>query len=281
MKSSSTDNAFITRSDGTRFPSIGYGTFQLEGDDDTAAAVKAALDTGYRLIDTAANYGNEIGIGEGVRTSHIPRDEVFVSSKVWPSELGYDKTLRAFDETITRLNLDYVDIFLIHWPCTHELNAASWKAIERLYSEGLIRFPGVSNFTIQHLEVLLQTATVVPVVNQIEFHPLYFDQALNQFCREREILVEAWSPLMQGTALSDAELARIAQKYNRTPAQIVLRWSVQMGAIPLPKTRNPARMRENFAIFDFQLDDDDMATIAKMFTGQRFGPDPESYQFCS
>lgn len=274
-------DGFITRPDGSRFPAIGYGTFQLRDTAATAAAVTAALDAGYRLIDTAADYGNEAGVGAGVRMSDVPRSDIVVSSKVWPKDLGYDATLRAFEHTIANLNLDYLDLYLIHWPCSRELNAASWQALERLQSEQRVRAIGVSNFTIAHLQALFDTATVAPLVNQVEYHPWQFDPALHQFCTEHDILVEAWSPLMQGAAFTDETLTRIAQKHRRSAAQVALRWSVQQGAIPLPKTRSPERMRENFAVFDFRLNADDMAAIAAMHSGKRLGPDPDSYPFCS
>jgi diketogulonate reductase-like aldo/keto reductase len=263
------------------FPKIGFGTFQLGGKEETARAVTEALNAGYRLIDTAADYGNEDGVGEGVRVSQVPRSEVLVSTKVWPSDLGYDNTLRAFERSLLRLNLDYVDIYLIHWPCSSSLNIASWKALERLTSEKLIRYPGVSNFNLSYLEALLSEAVMPPSLNQIEFHPQFFDQALYEFCLKMGIVLEGWSPLMQGTALKHETLRSIAEKHHRSPAQIVLRWCVQMHVIPLPKTHKPARMIENIDIFDFQLDGKDMTTIKTLFTNRRLGPDPASHHFCS
>lgn len=274
------DDATFTLSNGTRFPAIGYGTFQLRGREETAEAVRSAIAAGYRLIDTAADYGNEEGVGDGVRTSEVPRSEVLVSSKVWPSELGYDRTMRAFEASLGRLGLEYLDFYLIHWPCSEELNAGSWKAFEELHEQGLVKTPGVSNFTTKQLEPLLASATVPPLLDQLEYHPYFFDRELQEYCADHGILVEAWSPLMQGAAFSNETLGGIGVKHGRTAAQVALRWSVQMGAVPLPKTRTPERMIENKSIFDFELDRQDMADVSALFTGVRLGPDPDTYHFC-
>jgi 2,5-diketo-D-gluconate reductase A len=280
MEPNSTEKQWIELADGGTFPAIGYGTFQLREVEETASAVRAAVAAGYRLIDTAANYGNEEGVGEGVRSCDQPRSEILVSSKVWPEDLGYDRTRRSFEESLERLGLEYMDLFLIHWPCSDELNLASWKAMEQLRTEGLVRNIGVSNFTAAHLEKLLAEASVPPLVNQVEFHPRFHDEDIHRYCSEKGIVVEAWSPLMQGGAFKDETLLRIGRKHGREAAQVALRWCVQMGTVPLPKTRTPSRMAENISIFDFALDDEDMAAIGKLRTGQRFGPDPVSYQFC-
>ena len=270
----------VTLHDGSSFPAIGYGTFQLRGVEETAAAVEAAIASGYRLIDTAADYGNEEGVGLGVRRSAVPRSDVVVSSKVWPTDLGYEKTMRAFEKTLRRLGLDYLDLYLIHWPCSRELNAAGWRAMEQLHDQGLIRRLGVSNFTIDQLERLMETATVPPVVNQVEYHPGFFEAELKRYCAKRGILLEGWSPLMQGAAFTNPTLDGIAGKHGRSVAQVTLRWSVQSGVVPLPKTRTPQRMRENISIFDFTLDGEDMTAISGLRTDDRLGPDPASYQFC-
>jgi len=280
MEQENIQNQWVTLPDGGKFPAIGYGTFQLREVEETAEAVRAAVSVGYRLIDTAANYGNEEGVGEGIRTCDQPRSEVLVSSKVWPEDLGYDKTRRSFEESLERLGLEYMDLFLIHWPCSDELNISSWKALEKLRDEGLARNIGVSNFTAAHLEKLLAEASVPPLVNQAEFHPRFYDEDIHRYCRERGILVEAWSPLMQGEAFKDETLLHIGRKHQRESAQVALRWCLQMGTVPLPKTRTPSRMAENISIFDFSLDDEDMAAIASLWTGKRFGPDPVSYRFC-
>lgn len=273
-------DGFFAWADGARFPAIGYGTFQLRGVEETAQAVREAASAGYRLIDTAADYGNEEGVGEGVRTSNVPRSDILVSSKVWPADLGYDKTMRAFEGTLGRLGLDYLDIYLIHWPCSDELNISTWKAFEELHEQRLVRTIGLSNFSVGMLKPLLASARIPPRLNQLEFHPYHYDPGLLQFCSEHEILVEAWSPLIQGSAFSDEVLQRIASAHSRTAAQIALRWSVQMGAVPLPKTSSPSRMTENIAIFDFELSKDEMDAISGLNAGRRLGPDPESYHFC-
>lgn len=275
------DSLSVHLKTGEDFPAIGFGTFNLSEGAETANAVIAALDTGYRLIDTAANYGNEAAVGKGIKESRVHRSEIILTSKVWPEDLGYDKTLRAFDHTMSRLGLEYLDLYLIHWPCSAQLNAASWKALERLQTEKRVRFIGVSNFTVAHLESLAQKASIPPLINQVEFHPLYFDAALWKFCHAEGILLEAWSPLLQGKAFSSEILRTIGRKHNKSAAQTALRWCLQMGVVPIPKTGNPDRMRENFSIFDFHLDEEDMETIGRMNTGKHLvGPDPNSYRFC-
>lgn len=270
-----------TRQNEQLLPGIGYGTYGLSGTDATAEAVRAAIDAGYRLIDTAANYGNEAGVGEGVRTSTVPRSEVIVSSKVWPSDLGYDATLRAFEQSLATSGLDYLDLYLIHWPCSEEENAASWRALERLKQEGVVRMIGVSNFTVSHLEALLATANERPVVNQIEFHPRHYDSSIVDYCRDHTILIEAWSPLAQGVLFPAEPLVRVAAELGRSPAQVLLRWSVEQGAIPIPKSRSPQRMAENISIFDFALSDEQMNALEVLRTGERLGPDPASHHFCA
>jgi len=268
-------------SNGDAFPAIGYGTFGLGETEETVSAVLAALDAGYRLIDTASNYGNESAIGQGIRQSNVARSEIIVSSKVWPSDLGYDKTLEAFDLTMRRLDLDYLDLYLIHWPCSPELNAGSWKALEQLLSDRRVRYIGVSNFNAHHLQSLALTANHQPVVNQVELHPLFANESLRSFCAREGILVEAWSPLMQGKAFSDSALIEISRKHSKSVAQVVLRWCVQKGVVPIPKTKSPERMLNNISIFDFQLDEQDMAVIDQLDTGKCLvGPDPDSYRFC-
>lgn len=280
MNNGSDTHGSADRDNGSPLPATGYGTFGLRDRDETAAAVRAAIAAGYRLIDTAADYANEGGVGDGVRTADVARSDLLVSTKVWPGDLGYDATLRAFDRSIARLGLDYVDLYLIHWPCSDALNAASWKAIERLHDERRVRMPGVSNFTVAQLEALVSGASVTPVVNQIEFHPGFHDAAVKEYCDRHGIVVEAWSPLMQGAAFSDETLARIGRKHGKSSGQVALRWCVEMGTVPLPKTRTPQRMTENLAIFDFELDSDDMESIGELHAGVRLGPDPESYRFC-
>lgn len=271
----------LTLPSGETFPSIGYGTFGLYDKEETAAAIVTALETGYRLIDTAANYNNEEGVGEGVRRSSIPRSDIIISSKVWPSDLGYKNTVMAFDQTMERLGLEYLDLYLIHWPCSAELNAGSWKAMEDLQAQGRVRHIGVSNFTVPHLQALAATANTPPLVNQVEFHPLYANREIWQFCRQEGILIEAWGPLMKGKAFDSHTLSSISRKHGKTPAQVVLRWCLQKGAVPIPKTKTPSRMLENISIFDFHLDDADMSNIDCMDTGEiLLGPDPNAYQFC-
>lgn len=258
-------------------PQVGFGVFQVPPAE-TAAAVTAALDTGYRSIDTATVYRNEEGVGEAIRDSGLPREQVFVTTKVWNSDQGYDSTLRAFDESLKRLGLDRLDLYLIHWPQPErDRYLDTWRAMERLHADGRVAALGVSNFGVPHLRRLLDACEVPPVLNQVELHPRFPQAELRAFHAEQGIATEAWAPLAQGGMLDDPVIAERAAKHGRSPAQIVLRWHVQLGNVVIPKTVTPARMAENIAIFDFELSEDDLQSIATLDTGTRIGPDPETF----
>lgn len=269
---------YVTLNNGIRMPQLGLGVFTLP-DDETNTAVRAALDCGYRLIDTAAMYQNEAAVGEAVRTSGIPRDEIFITSKLWNSNHGYDQALAAFDTTLARLGLDYLDLYLIHWPLvTDSRIEETWRAFETLYATGRVKAIGVSNFFTHHLDQLRASATIPPAVLQIELHPTFTQNELRNYARRHNIQIESWFPLggrANGQRLLDLpKLASIAAKYGRTTAQIVLRWHTQLGAVPLPGSSNPDHIRENADIFDITLTDDEIATITDMDTGIRLGADP-------
>ncbi len=259
-------------------PYFGLGVFKSKDGREVEDAISMALAAGYRLIDTAALYGNEKGVGEAVRNSGLPRKDIFVTSKVWNNEQGYDATLRAFDHSLKRLRLDYLDLFLIHWP-VKEKYKETWKALERLFHEGFVRSIGVSNFLQHHLEDLMETSSIVPAVNQIEFHPRLVQQTLLDFCSLNSIQVEAWSPLMQGQVFTIEALQEIANKYNKTIAQIVLRWNLQKGAVTIPKSVKKHRIEENASIFDFSITKEDMLAIDGLDQHQRVGADPDNFNF--
>ncbi|MFH9958145.1 aldo/keto reductase [Streptomyces roseolus] len=265
----------VKLNNGVEIPQLGFGVFQVP-DDATAAAVTAALDAGYRSIDTAAVYGNEAGVGRALATSGIAREELFVTTKLWNADQGYDTTLRAFDASLERLGLDYVDLYLIHWPApARDLYRDSWRALERLAEEGRIRAAGVSNFQPGHLRRLLDGATLTPVVNQIELHPALQQSELRAFHGEHGIATEAWSPLAQGAVLDDPAIAAIAAAHGKSPAQVVVRWHLQLGNVVIPKSVTPARIRANIDVFDFVLTDEEMAAIAGLDRGLRTGPHPD------
>ncbi|MCL6627011.1 MAG: aldo/keto reductase, partial [Alicyclobacillus shizuokensis] len=232
---------------------------------------------GYRHVDTAAVYGNETGVGKAIRESGVAREEVFVTTKVWNSDQGYDSTLRAFEESRKRLGFEYVDLYLIHWPVKGKYKD-TWKALEKLYQDGVVRAIGVSNFQIHHLQDLMVDSQIVPMVNQVEYHPLLTQKELHAFCKQHNIQLEAWSPLMQGN-LNQPLLTDLAHKYGKTPAQIVLRWDLQNEVVTIPKSVHENRIVENASVFDFELSAEDMEKIDGLNQNHRFGADPDNFNF--
>lgn len=262
--------------DGQHLPQIGFGTWPLD-DAQAQTAVQAALACGYRLIDTAARYGNEAGVGRGIAASGVARSQVQLTSKLRGSEHGFDSTLRAFDATLAALKTDYLDLYLIHWPLPmRDLYVDTWRALVRLREEGRIRSIGVSNFQPAHIDRLLAETGVLPAVNQIELHPDFTQAALRAWHARQGIVIECWSPLGRGEVLKDATVARIARKHGRSPAQILLRWHVQHGLVAIPKSQDPERMRQNLAVFDFALDAEDLAALALLDGEHRQGGDPDT-----
>ncbi|MBU2136431.1 MAG: aldo/keto reductase [Alphaproteobacteria bacterium] len=270
--------ARLTLNDGRALPQVGLGVWRTPAND-AAVVVRTALEAGYRAVDTAAIYGNEAGVGEGIRASGLPRDEVFVTTKLWNESQGYDRALRAFDKSLERLGLDHVDLYLIHWPCPQqELYLESWKALIRLREDGRARSIGVSNFAPEHLDRIIQETGVVPAVNQIELHPRFQQASLRSANAAAGVLTESWSPLGQGQILEDPVIMSLAARHGVTPAQVVIRWHVQLGLIVIPKSVTPARIVQNLDVFGFELDADDMAAMASLDTAEgRIGPDPASF----
>ncbi|WP_424185889.1 aldo/keto reductase [Actinokineospora sp. G85] len=268
----------VALNDGTAIPQLGFGVWQVP-EDEVTAVVATALAAGYRSIDTAAIYGNEKGTGEAIAASGIPRDELFVTTKLWNSEQGYDSTLRAFDESMAKLGLDQLDLYLIHWAAPRrDKYVETFKAFEKLRADGRVRSIGVSNFHIPHLQRLLDETDVVPVVNQIELHPNLPQTELRAFHAEHGIATEAWSPLASGGLLGDETLGALARKHGKSPAQVILRWHLQLGTIAIPKSVTPERIRANIDIFDFELDADDLKAIAGLENGKRTGFDPDEFE---
>ncbi|NJQ02900.1 aldo/keto reductase [Streptomyces zingiberis] len=270
----------ITLNNGVRMPQLGFGVWQVP-DDEATDAVTAALETGYRSIDTAAIYGNEAGTGAGIARSGLPREEVFVTTKVWNSDQGYDTTLRALDTSLEKLGLDQVDLYLIHWPMPkRDRYVDTFRALEQIRKDGRARAIGVSNFLPEHLVRLLDETEVVPAVNQIELHPWLQQGDSRAFHAEHDIATEAWSPLGSGKGLLDEPaIGRIAERLGRTPAQVVLRWHLQLGNVVIPKSVTPSRIKENFDVFGFELDGEDMAAIAALDSGKRLGANPAEADF--
>lgn len=271
---------------GVHIPSIGFGTWQTPNGDVAVQSVRCAIEAGYRHIDTAAIYGNEVSVGQGIADSGIARSELFVTSKVWNTERGYDSTLAAFDRTLADLKLDYLDLYLIHWPATahrfdnwQDLNAQTWRALEKLYADGRIRAIGVSNFMPHHLEPLLQTAQVCPAINQIEYHPGFMQADCVDFCRRHGIVVQAWSPLGSSRLLTHEVLVEMAKRYDRSVAQLCIRWVLQNDVLPLPKSVTPSRIRENLAVADFEISDADMRTLNALAPCGQSGLDPDAVDF--
>lgn len=258
-------------------PWLGLGVYKTKDGEEVIHAVKTAIELGYRSIDTAAGYNNEDGVGQAIRECGVARDELFITTKVRNPDQGYESTLKAFEVSRRKLGLDYIDLYLIHWPVAGKYRE-TWKALIHLQKEGLIKSIGVSNFQIHHLKEIIEDTGVVPVVNQVEFHPLLTQRELLKYANEQGIQLEAWSPLMQGN-LDLPLLNELAEKYGKTPAQIVLRWDLQQGVITIPKSVNAHRIKENAGFFDFTLSDEDVKAIEDLNQDHRFGPDPDNFNF--
>jgi len=263
---------------GIKMPYLGLGTYQSDNDQQVVDAVKTALNIGYRHIDTASIYKNEEGVGQGIRESNVDRKDIFVVSKVWNADQGYDATLIAFEESLKRLGLDYLDLYLIHWPVPGKYTE-TWRALEYLYSQKKIRAIGVSNFLKHHLEDILNDCAVVPMVNQMEFHPYLVQQELIDFCNKNTIQYESWSPFMQGKVFELDICNDLAKKYGKSVAQIILRYNLQKGIVAIPKSVHAKRIQTNAEIFDFELSQEDIAFLDSLETGVRTGPNPDNFSF--
>ncbi|HEX8050751.1 MAG TPA: aldo/keto reductase [Solirubrobacterales bacterium] len=274
---SATESPVLTLHDGVEMPQLGFGTWQIVGEE-TQERVEEALAVGYRHLDTAAAYGNEAGVGAAIASSGVWREDIFVTTKLWNSQQGYDSTLRAFEKSLERLGTGHVDLYLIHWPLpSRDLFLDTWRAFERIREEGGARSIGVSNFRAEDLERLEREAEQRPTVNQVELHPRFQQAELRAWHADHDVATEAWSPLAQGDLLEDGTIETIAAHHDRTPAQVILRWHLQVGNVVIPKSANPERIRQNFELFDFTLSEDDMAAIERLDSGERIGPDPGTF----
>src|ERR1700722_19450763 len=265
----------MTLNNGVEMPQIGFGVFRVPGDE-TVSAVLSAIEVGYRGIDTASLYGNETAVGTAVARCGLPREQLFITTKLWNDDQGYESTFCAFDASLRRLGLDYVDLYLIHWPVpAKSAYLETWKAFEEIYASGRARAIGVSNFQPWHLQPLLDRHRIVPTVNQVELHPHFQQEQVRAFDRAHGIVTEAWSPLAQGDILADPVITALSRRYGKTPAQIVLRWHIELGNVVIPKSVTPSRIKENINIFDFSLGADDLAALCALDRGARTGPDPD------
>jgi len=267
-----------TLRNGVSMPWLGLGVLHVADGEAVENAVRWALETGYRHIDTAAIYGNEIGVGRAIKQSGVPRAEIFVTSKVWNRDQGYDQALAAFEVSLDRLEMDYVDLYLVHWPVEDKFKE-TWRALETIYDSGRARAIGVSNFLVHHLASLLEDARIVPMVDQVEFHPYLQQPDLQAFCREHQIQLEAWRPIMMGKVNDVPELVKLGQKYGKTPVQITLRWMIQRGVVVIPKSEQQARIQSNANIFDFELEAQDLALVDGLDRHERLGADPDNFHF--
>jgi len=263
-------------------PELGYGVFRVEQGQELVEAVKTAIKKGYRSIDTAAIYGNEESVGQGVNQAIeeglVTRDDLFITSKVWNDGLSYDETIQAYETSLSKLGLDYLDLYLIHWPGDNKYQEP-WKALETLYKEKRVRAIGVSNFQVNHLEDLRKNFEITPVINQIEFHPRLTQEEVRTYCKEHNIQVEAWSPLMAGELLDNETIAGIAEKYNKSVAQVILRWDLQHNVITIPKSMNEKRIEANIDLFDFELTSEEMKQLDGLNDNARSGPHPDEFDF--
>lgn len=274
MKSSQ----FITLHNGVKMPQLGFGVWRVSPEDGVDA-VRTAIEVGYRHIDTAAVYKNEEQVGEAIRQSGVAREELFITTKVWNADQGFDTTLKAHEDSLKKLGLDYVDLYLVHWPVKDKY-LETYKALEKLYDEKLVPAIGVSNFHIHHLEDIAAHRNIKPMVDQVELHPMLQQNELRDYCLKNGIAIEAWSPLMQGgEALSNPIITELAEKHSKTSAQVILRWHLQRGVIVIPKSITPSRIQENFDVFNFELSTDDMNSIASLNENKRVGSDPDNFDF--
>jgi methylglyoxal/glyoxal reductase len=267
-----------TLNNGLKMPWLGFGVFKVPEGDEVENAIKSALETGYRHIDTAALYGNERGVGKAIRASGIPREDIFLTTKVWNDNQRKQRIHEAFEESLNRLGTDYVDLYLVHWP-VKGFYQKTWKSMEEIYKSGKAKAIGVSNFLVHHLEDILNDCKIVPAVNQVEFHPFLVQPQLLKFCQSKNIQLEAWSPLMKGRFVAVHEFELLATKYHKTAAQIILRWDLQHQVVTIPKSTHSQRITENAAIFDFELTAEDMLKIDQLDKDQRTGPDPDYVDF--
>jgi methylglyoxal/glyoxal reductase len=267
-----------TLHNGVKMPWLGLGVFKVEDGAEVVNSVKTALEVGYKSIDTAAIYGNEEGVGKAIAESTVPRAELFITTKVWNSNHGYEAALAAFDVSLEKLGLDYLDLYLIHWPLPSQGKFVdTWKALEKLYKDGRVRAIGVSNFKVHHLEDIIANCEIIPMVNQVEYHPRFNQRELHYFCKKHGIQLEAWSPLMQGGLLEEPALVEIAKKYYKSTAQIIIRWDLQTGVVTIPKSVKPHRIAENADVFDFELSQEDMDIINALNQDQRMFADPDDF----
>lgn len=276
MASSSHDRAVLHN--GVQMPWVGLGVYKAKDGDEVIQAIKWAIDAGYRSIDTASLYENEAGVGQAIAESHVPREELFITTKVWNTDQGYERTLAAFNASLERLGLDYVDLYLVHWPVP-EMYKETWKALEKIYNDGRAKAIGVSNFKKHHLEDLMADAEIKPMVNQVEYHPRLTQEDLLSYCKEQGIQLEAWRPLLKGEIFEEPTLVELADKYNKSVAQIILRWDLQNGVVTIPKSVTQNRIEENIDIFDFELTNKDMSRISALNQDKRNGADPDDPEF--
>ncbi|MBT2690610.1 aldo/keto reductase [Bacillus sp. ISL-47] len=268
----------VTLANGVKMPKIGLGVFKVEKEDELLTAVNAAIETGYRSIDTASIYGNEEWVGKAIRQSGLKREELFITSKVWNADQGYEETLQAFNTSMVKMGLDFLELYLIHWPVEGKY-ADTWRALEQLYWEGKIKAIGVSNFQVHHLEELLKTAEIKPMINQIELHPKLSQKEICSFAARHDMQIEAWAPLMQGGLFENEVLNGLAKKHGKSIAQIILRWHLQNDIIIIPKSTKPYRIKENADLFGFELSAEDISLIDSLNEDLRVGPDPNHFDF--